>query len=125
MPRRELGTEVLWYIIFLSPPPSEKRKTKSARPQEKRQEDPGSLHEDGEMPESVSSYGGVATLREETEERSCLEEKKTSRINLERKVGSQEDQSSGKLSQQHSRKQEIGQEGAPKSFERSTFLEES
>jgi len=51
--------------------------------------------------------------------------KKALRINFEEKVGAdQEDQNSKKLLQQHSRKQEIGQEEAPNSFERPTFLEE-
>jgi len=43
--------------------------------------------------------GGVATFRRRTEEESCPEGKKISRINLEEKVGPQEDQSSRKLLQ--------------------------
>jgi len=77
------------------------------------------------MPKQISSYGwggGVAILWGETEERSCSKGKKASRMNLERKVEFQGDQSSEKL-QQH-REQEIGQERASNSFER-PFLEES
>jgi len=75
------------------------------------------------MLERVSSYD-EATLRGETEEESWPEGKKASRINLERKVGLQGDQRSGKLLQQHNREQEIGQEGVSNSFENPTFLKE-
>jgi len=122
---RGRGTAVCYF--FASPPLSEKRRTKSAKPW-KRQEDPGVPFMMGEMPERVSSYGGEAILRGETEERSCSERKKVSRINLERRVGPQlkktkaGDQSSRKLLQ-NNRKQEIDHKGAPNSLERSTFSE--
>ena len=63
-------------MLFFCPSPlSEKRRIKSAKPQEKRQEDPGvPFMKTGGMPERVSSYGGEAILRGETEERSCSEE---------------------------------------------------
>jgi len=62
------------------------------------------------MPERVSSYGEVVTFwGERTEEGSCSEGKKASRINLKRKVGLQGDQSLRKLLQQHNRQQEIGE----------------
>jgi len=67
--------------------------------------------------------GGEITLQRETEEGSCPERKKALRINLEKKVGFQGDQSSRKLLQQHSREQEIVQEETPNSSEKSTFLE--
>ena len=69
--------------------------------------------------------GGEITLQRETEEGSYPERKKASRINLEKKVGFQGDQSSRKLLQQHSREQEIVQKEAPNSSEKSTFLEVS
>ena len=75
----------------------------------------------GAMLERDSSYD-VASRK--TEEESWPEGKKASRINLERKVGLQGDQWSGKLLQQHNREQEIGQEGVSNFFERPTFLKE-
>jgi len=109
-------------LFFASPPLSEKRRTKSAKPW-KRQEDLGiPFMKMGEMPERVSSYEGEAILRGETEERSCSERKKVSRINLERRVGPQGDQSSRKLLQ-NNKKQEIDHKGAPNSLKRSTFSE--
>jgi len=120
MPRRELGVEILRYFctpFFCSlPPPFPKRevaqglKRRSKRilafPSRRRRDT-----------REVSSYGGVATLRGKTEESSCPEGKRGSRINFQEKVGSQENQSSRKLLQQYSREQEIGREEAPNFLE--------
>jgi len=63
--------------LFLPPPSlSEKRRIKSARPQEKRQEDPGVLFMKTRRCPSVSFYEGVATLRRETKESSARKGRK-------------------------------------------------
>ena len=80
------------HFFYLPPPLFEKRRIKNARPQEKRQEDPDVLFiKTGGCPsEAFRPTEEKATLRREIEEGSCLEEKKISRINLEKKVGFKE-----------------------------------
>jgi len=60
MPRRGLEVEILRYIIFLflPLPLSEKRRTKNARPQEKRKEGPSVLFMKTRGPEQVLLRGG-------------------------------------------------------------------
>jgi len=78
------------HFFYLPPPPF--RKEKNQEPQEKRQEDPDVLFmKTGGCPsEAFRPTEEKATLRREIEEGSCLEEKKISRINLEKKVGFKE-----------------------------------
>jgi len=112
MPRRRLEAEVLQYIIVLLSPPFPKREEPRAQSLKRRgKRILRSLHEDGGMPEQISFYGGISILWGETEKWFCLKGKKASRINLERKVGSRGDQSSGKLLQQHSRELRISLRG--------------
>ena len=121
MPKRRLGIEVLWYVTssFCSLPPFPKREVSRA-PQDKRilafpSQRRGDAREGYVLRRSY--------LREETEEGFCLEGKRGLRINFQKKVEHQENQSSRKLLQQH-REQEIGRKKAPNSFEEPTLLGE-